>query len=204
MCIRDRSDPLATEAKSLFKSIRVVLAVSGAIALIAGIVLLVWPLKSAVIVTGIFATYLVIAGLVYIGLGIFSKVKGGWARVGHIVLGLVYIVAGVIAFANLGVAAATLALVVVIFIGISWIVDGVVALSLLGQDGSRVWTLLYALLSIIAGIVVLFSPLYAAAVLWLVLGISLVVLGIVQIVRAITLGKDAKEFVASAKADSAI
>ena len=151
------SDPLATEAKSLFKSIRVVLAVSGAIALIAGIVLLVWPLKSAVIVTGIFATYLVIAGLVYIGLGIFSKVKGGWARVGHIVLGLVYIVAGVIAFANLGVAAATLALVVVIFIGISWIVDGVVALSLLGQDGSRVWTLLYALLSIIAGIVVLFS-----------------------------------------------
>ena len=156
------------------------------------------------IVTGIFATYLVIAGLVYIGLGIFSKVKGGWARVGHIVLGLVYIVAGVIAFANLGVAAATLALVVVIFIGISWIVDGVVALSLLGQDGSRVWTLLYALLSIIAGIVVLFSPLYAAAVLWLVLGISLVVLGIVQIVRAITLGKDAKEFVASAKADSAI
>ena len=84
------SDPLATEAKSLFKSIRVVLAVSGAIALIAGIVLLVWPLKSAVIVTGIFATYLVIAGLVYIGLGIFSKVKGGWARVGHIVLCLLY------------------------------------------------------------------------------------------------------------------
>lgn len=198
------TDFLATEAKSLFKSIRVVLAVSGAIALIAGIVLLVWPAKSAVIVTGIFATYLVIAGLVYIGLGIFSRVKGGWARVGHIVLGLVYIVAGVIAFANLGVAAATLALVVVIFIGISWIVDGVVALSLLGKDGSRVWTLLYALLSIIAGIVVLFSPLYAAAVLWLVLGISLVVLGIVQIVRAITLGKDAKEFVASAKADSAL
>lgn len=198
------TDSLASEAKSLFTSIRVVLAVSGVIALIAGIVLLVWPTKSAVIVTGIFATYLVIAGLVYIGLGIFSRVKGGWARVGHIVLGLLYIVAGVIAFANLGVAAATLALIVVIFIGISWIVDGVVALSLLGKDGSRVWTLLYALLSIIAGVIVLFSPMYAAAVLWLVLGISLVVLGIVQIVRAITLGRDAKEFVASARADSAL
>ncbi|MEV7609053.1 DUF308 domain-containing protein [Microbacterium sp. NPDC089320] len=198
------TDSLASEAKSLFTSIRVVLAVSGVIALIAGIVLLVWPTKSAVIVTGIFATYLVIAGLVYIGLGIFSRVKGGWARAGHIVLGLLYIVAGVIAFANLGVAAATLALIVVIFIGISWIVDGVVALSLLGKDGSRVWTLLYALLSIIAGVIVLFSPMYAAAVLWLVLGISLVVLGIVQIVRAITLGRDAKEFVASARADSAI
>lgn len=198
------TDPLVSGAGSLFKSIRIVLAVSGVIALIAGIVLLAWPVKTAVIVTGIFASYLVIAGLVYVGLGIFSRVRGGWARVGHIVLGLVYIVAGVIAFANLGVAAATLALVVVIFIGISWIVDGVVALSLLGQDGSRVWTLLYALLSVIAGIVVLFSPLYAAAVLWLVLGISLVALGLVQIVRAITLGRDAKDFVAAARADSAL
>lgn len=197
------SDPIATEASSLFKSIRITLAVSGAIALIAGIVLLVWPVKSAVIVTGIFAAYLVVAGIVYIGLGIFSHRKGGWARVGHIVLGLLYIVAGIIAFANLGVAAATLALVVVIFIGISWIVDGVVSLTLLGSDGSRVWTLLYALLSIIAGIVVLFSPLYAAAVLWLFLGISLVVLGIVQIVRAITIGKDAKNLAAAVQPDAA-
>ncbi|WEK59792.1 MAG: DUF308 domain-containing protein [Candidatus Microbacterium colombiense] len=192
-----------TEAKSLFKSIRITLAVSGVIALIAGIVLLVWPVKSAVIVTAIFASYLVIAGLVYIGLGIFSSAKGGWARIGHIVLGLLYIVAGVIAFANLGVAAATLALVVVIFIGISWIVDGVVALTLLGQDGSRVWTLLYAVLSIIAGIVVLFSPVIAGLAFWLFFGISLVILGIVQIVRAITIGKEAKGFVASVQQDAA-
>lgn len=196
------SESLANEAKSLFRSIRITLAVSGALALIAGIVLLVWPVKSAVIVTGIFASYLIVAGLVYIGLGIFSHRKGGWARVGHIVLGLLYIAAGVIAFANLGAAAATLALVVVIFIGISWIVDGVVSLSLLGQDGSRVWTLLYALLSIIAGIVVLFSPLFAAAVLWLIFGISLVALGIVQIVRAITIGKDAKDAADTVRADT--
>lgn len=189
-----------SEAKSLFKSIRITLAVSGVLALIAGIVLLVWPVKSAVIVTGIFAAYLVIAGLVYIGLGIFSPKRGGWARVGHIALGLFYIVAGVIAFANLGAAAATLALVVVIFIGISWIVDGVVALSLLGQDGSRVWTLLYAILSIIAGIYVLFNVLAAGIVLWIFLGISLVVLGIVQIVRAITIGKDAKSFTSTSTA----
>ncbi|MBP3978394.1 HdeD family acid-resistance protein [Microbacterium sp. BLY] len=183
-----------SETKLFFKSIRVALAVSGVLALLAGIALLVWPVKSAVIVTAIFASYLIVAGVVYIGLGIFSRAKGGWSRVGHIVLGLLYIVAGVIAFFNLNVAAATLALVVVIFIGVSWIVDGVVALSLLGSDGSRVWTLLYAILSIIAGIIVLFSPVIAGFALWLLLGISLVVLGIVQIVRAITLGKDEKAF----------
>jgi uncharacterized membrane protein HdeD (DUF308 family) len=188
------SEPLA-EAKTLFTSVRISLAVSGVLALIAGIVLLVWPVKSAVIITAIFASYLIVAGLVYIALGIFARTGGGWSRVGHIVLGLLYIVAGVIAFANLGVAAATLALVVVIFIGISWIVDGIVSLSLLGQDGSKVWTLLYALLSIVAGIFVLFSPLMAGFAFWLLLGISLVALGIVQIVRAITIGRDAKEFV---------
>ena len=194
------SEPLPA-TKSLFKSVRIALAVSGAIALIAGLVLLIWPVKSAVIVTAIFATYLIIAGLVYIGLGIFSAAKGGWSRVGHIVLGLVYIAAGVIAYANLGAAAATLAFVVVIFIGISWIVDGVVSLSLLGHDGSRVWTLLYALLSIIAGVIVIFSPVIAGLAFWLLLGISLVALGIVQIVRAITLGKDEKEFTAAAQDD---
>ena len=193
------SEALA-ETKSFFKSIRVALAVSGVRALLAGIALLVWPVTSAVIVTAIFASYLIVAGVVYIGLGIFSRAKGGWSRVGHIVLGLLYIVAGVIAFFNLNVAAATLALVVVIFIGVSWIVDGVVALSLLGSDGSRVWTLIYAILSIIAGIIVLFSPVIAGFALWLLLGISLVVLGIVQIIRAITLGKDEKAFTTGAAA----
>ncbi|MGO2683046.1 HdeD family acid-resistance protein [Microbacterium sp.] len=187
-----------TEAKSLFTSIRVTLAISGVIALIAGIVLLVWPLKTAVIVTGIIAAYLVIAGLVYVGLGIFSGRKGGWARAGHIVLGLLYIVAGVIAFLNLNAATITLALITAIFLGVSWIVDGIVALTLLNKDGSKAWTIIYAILSIAAGIIVLFSPLLAAVALWWVLGITLVVLGIIQIVRAITLGRDAKAATAPA------
>ncbi|MBN7792626.1 DUF308 domain-containing protein [Microbacterium esteraromaticum] len=179
-----------TEAKSFMKSVRTFLAVSGAIALIAGIVLLAWPSKTAVIVTGIFASYLIVGGLVYIGLGIFSGKGGGWARVGHILLGLLYLAAGIIAFANLGAAKVTLAIVVAIFIGISWIVDGVVALSIMGQKTTKVWTLLYSLLSIIAGIVVILSPLYAAALLWIVLGASLVALGLIQIIRAITMKKD--------------
>ena len=185
------SDTLS-EGKSLFTPLRVTLAISGIVALIAGIVVLVWPGKSAVIVTGILAAYLIIAGIVYVGLGIFSGKGGGWARVGHIALGLLYIVAGVIAFANLAAAAATLALIVVVFIGVSWIVDGVVSLTLLGRDSSRVWTLLYAILSIVAGIYVLFNVVVAGLALWIFLGISLVVLGITQIVRAITIGKDAK------------
>lgn len=180
------------EAKSLFKSIRITLAISGVIALVAGIVLLVWPLKTAVLVTGIIAAYLVIAGVVYVGLGIFSGKRRGWARIGHLVLGLLYIAAGVIAFVNLPAATATLALITAIFLGVSWIVDGVVSLTLLNKDGSRAWTIIYAILSIVAGVIVIFSPLLAAVALWWVLGFTLVILGVIQIVRAITLGREEK------------
>ena len=177
----------STTEPGFLRSIRLFLGVAGAVTLIAGLVLLIWPAKSAVIVTGIFASYLIIGGLVYLGLAVFSGRGGGWVRAGHIVLGLLYIATGVIAFANLGAATVTLAIIVAIFIGVSWIADGVVALSLMGSDASKVWTLLYALLGIVAGITVLFSPLYAATVLWLILGISLVVLGVVQLVRAFSM-----------------
>jgi len=187
-----------SEAKSLVKSLRVFLAVSGVIALIAGMVMLVWPVKTAFVLTGIIAAYLIVAGIVYVGLGIFSAGKSGWARLGHVVLGLLYIVAGVIAFTNIGDAAVLFAVVTVVFIGVSWIFDGVVSLTLMGQDGSRTWTLLYALLSIVAGIAVISLGLAAATFFWLFLAISLVVLGIAQIVRAITIGKDAKVVAAAA------
>lgn len=186
------SDALS-EAKSVFTSLRVALAVSGVLALIVGILLLVWPGKSAGVLTWILALFFLIAGLVNIAIGIFSGKGGGWARVGHIALGLLYIVVSVIAFANLAATTATLAIIVGIFIGVGWIVDGIVSLTLIKQSASKGWTITFSIISIIAGIVVLFAPLYTVLVLWWILGIALVVIGIVQIVRAITLGKDEKE-----------
>jgi uncharacterized membrane protein HdeD (DUF308 family) len=173
-------------AKSAVNGIRTFLGLSGLVALIIGILILVWPGKTAVVVTAIIAIYAVVGGLVYLGLGIFSKSMGGWARVGHLVLGLLYIVAGIIAFTNLKATAAWLAVFLGILVGIMWIVEGVVALTTLGGAASKGLTVFFAILSIIAGIVLLMSPLWGAIVLWWLPGISLVVLGIIQIVRAFT------------------
>lgn len=189
------SAPLS-EARELVRSARVTLALAGTVSLIVGIVILVWPGKSALFVTGLIATYLVVVGLVYVGLGIFSREKTGWTRVGHIVLGLLYVVAGIAAFVNLTVAAVTLAIFLAILVGVSWILDGIVSLSFLGDAASKGWTLFYALISIVGGVVVLFSPIYGAVILWWILGITLVVLGVLQIVRAITLGRAAKKVAA--------
>ena len=181
----------ASEAeKSAVNGIRTALGVGGVLAIIVGILILVWPGKTAAVITAIIAIYAIAAGLVYAGLGIFSKTKGGWARVGHIALGILFIIAGVVALFNLGQTTAWLALFLGILIGIMWIVEGIVALSTLGDASSKGWSIFFAILSIIAGIVVLFAPVWGVVILWWILGISLVVLGIINVVRAYTFKGD--------------
>jgi uncharacterized membrane protein HdeD (DUF308 family) len=169
--------------KAAVNGIRTALGLSGAIALIVGILILVRPGGTAIFVTAVIAVYAVVAGLVSAGLGIFAKSMGGWARVGHIVLGLLYVIAGIIVFTDLAAATGWLALFLGILVGIMWIVEGVVALTTLSGTASKGWTIFFAILSIVAGIILLFSPLYIA-ILWLLLGVSLIVLGIIQIIRA--------------------
>jgi uncharacterized membrane protein HdeD (DUF308 family) len=175
--------------KSAVNGIRTALGVGGVLAVIVGILILVWPGKTAMFVTVLIAIYAIAAGLVYAGLGIFSKTKGGWARIGHIALGLLFIIAGIIMLMNLQAATGWFAVVFGIIVGIMWIVEGIVSLSTLGDASSKGWTIFFAILSIIAGVLVLFSPLWGAAVLWWLLGIGLIVLGIINIVRAFTFGK---------------
>ncbi|HEX5335119.1 MAG TPA: DUF308 domain-containing protein [Propionicimonas sp.] len=174
--------------KSVINTVRAAIGISGAVSLIIGVLILVWPVKTAVVVAGIVAVYAVIAGVVNLAIGIFSRKIGGWARFGFLALGAVFLIAAVVSFSNLGAAAAGLAVLVGVLFGISWIVEGVVGLTLIGDSASKVWTIVYALIGIVAGILVLSSPLWGAALLWLWLGVSLLVMGIVQIVRAIRFG----------------
>lgn len=178
-----------TAERSVVNGIRTALGIGGVISVIVGLLILIWPGKTAAVVTAIIAIYVIVVGLVYAGLGIFSKTKGGWSRIGHIVLGALFIIGGVVAFSNLNATAAWFATFIGIVIGVLWIIEGVVALSTLGDAASKIWTIIFAIISIIAGIVLLFSPLLGAAVLWWLLGITLLVLGVLQIIRASTFGK---------------
>ncbi|BDZ38320.1 HdeD family acid-resistance protein [Microbacterium suwonense] len=187
-------------AKGVFSAIRTSLAITGVIMLVLGLFILIWPSKTAMFFAGIIAAYLIVQGLIYIGSGVFSQGGEGWARIGHVVLGVLYVVGGVLAFVNLFAFTATLVMFFGIMLGITWIIDGVVALSVLNRGRSRIWTIVYAILSIVAGVVLLLSPFYAVIFWWLI-GISLTALGIVQIVRAITLRKDAAAVAEAIRAD---
>lgn len=171
--------------------VRGALGVAGLIALIMGVVILAWPAKSASVVAGFVAVYALIAGVVAIAIGIFSRRRRGWARVGHLALGAVFLVTAILAFANLGTARDVLAVLIGVVVGFTWLVEGVVALALIADAPSKVWTVVYSVITIVAGAVLITSPLWGAAILWLLLGISLVVSGIVQLVRAFRFGSKA-------------
>lgn len=170
--------------------IRTAWGVGGLVSLVIGILILVWPGKTASVVAAIISVYAIITGLVYLGLGIFAKRYGVWARIGHLVLGVLFIVGGVIALANLGAATVLLAVLLGVTVGILWIIEGITTLTLLRGVPSKVWVVIYAVISVIAGIVLLFSPLFGALALWWLLGISLVVMGAIQIVRALRFSAD--------------
>ncbi|WP_139417160.1 HdeD family acid-resistance protein [Agromyces laixinhei] len=175
--------------KSAINTVRATLGISGAVALIIGLFITFAPEKSAIAIAWLFGLYFLIAGIAYLGLGIFSKGISGGARTLDIILGLLFVVGGVIVLSNPNESAVFLGIFLGILVGILWIVEGIVALAQSSDAGSKGWAIFFGILSLVAGIVLLFSPLWGAVFLFWFAGISLVVLGIVQIVRAFTFGR---------------
>lgn len=174
---------------SVINSVRVALGISGAVALIIGVIIVFWPKTAAVGITILIAISLIVSGLAYLSIGIFAKGLGGGSRALDIIFGVLLVIASIVAFANLSATTAFLAVFLGILVGIAWIVEGAVTLAQLGDAPSRGWAVFFGILSIIAGIVLLLSPLWGIVVLFILAGISLIVLGIVQIIRAITFGR---------------
>lgn len=174
-------------------AIRGVYGVLGVMAIVLGIALLIWPgvtLKIAAVALG---AYFVISGVVRIVTAIVELgLPGGW-RVLDILVGLLLSVGGVVMLKNSALSGATLAVVVTMVVGVGWMMEGVMALVESWRMPSSAWAVIYALISIIAGCVMLFCP--VASTGWMIIfgGCALVVLGIVAIVRAFTFGKVGKK-----------
>lgn len=175
--------------KKAKNAIRGTYAILGIAAIILGLALLIWPgatLKVAAIALG---AYFVVSGVVRIVTAIVELgLPGGW-RVLDILIGLMLSVGGVVMLKNAALSGATLAVLVTMVVGLGWMLEGVMALVESWRMPSSAWAVIYALLSIVAGFIVLFSPISSTT--WLILfgGCALVVIGIVAIVRAFTFGK---------------
>lgn len=168
--------------------VRWAFAVGGVLTILLGVFLLVAPKASLVAVAWIFASYFLIAGIARITRGVLAREhRGGW-RILTIVFGVLLLAAGVYIILDplLGIGA------LVFVIGLSWIVEGVASLFDSAPDVSRWVTVLYGVISVVAGVFVLVNPLLAAVTLLLVTAFFLIAAGVVEIVQAVTFGKQVK------------
>src|SRR4030095_5605022 len=148
-----------------------------------GIVVLVWPDKTIVVVAVLFGIQLVIAGIFRFVSALAIDDAPGGTRALLALLGVLAFIVGIYALRHVNVTIAALALV----LGIFWIVNGAIELfTAIGHRElpGRGWTIILSLLSIVAGIVVLAYPDISLVALAIVLGIWLVALGIPNIIRA--------------------
>ena len=181
-------------SKSSINTIRVALGISAGAALIIGILITLWPKTAVVAMTVLLGIYLLIAGLAYLGLATFARGISGRARALHLILGLLFVGGDILAFVNVDGSAVDesavfLAAFLGVLIGVLWIVHSVIAIAHLGDFPSMGWAIFASILYIIAGIILLLSPLWGAVVQFIITGIALIVLGILQGARALTFGR---------------
>lgn len=188
--VRDLSLDASEMTRSAINGIRAVLGISGGVAVVLGVVLLFWPAKTISVLAVFLGLYFLVAGIMRLGVGIFGRGIGGGIRTLNIILGILLVLLGVVALKDVSTAAAVLVIFALAFIGVGWIVEGVMALVEAGRVRSSGWAIAYGVLSIIAGLVVLFLPASSAVFLILFAAIALIVLGIIGIVRAFTFGRE--------------
>lgn len=177
-------DPRRLTAREI-SGLRVAFAVSGAVAIAIGTILLVWTEATLTVIAVLFGLYFVISGVVRIARGLASRGAGTGSRVFNVIFGLAVLVLGILALGNLEGSLAVLGLLV----GIVWIVDGAAALVEYSTDSSRWVGILLGVVGIVAGVIVLFAPVATIGVLVTLGGILLIVSGLIQLVRAFTFGR---------------
>jgi len=161
--------------------------ISGVLAVILGVCVLVWPAITIVVAAIFFGAYLLISGIWQVVFAFSLHVSAG-GRVLLFISGAAALILAVLCFRSL----ANSILLLAIWIGIGFIFRGVAtAVSAISDPTlpGRGWAIVIGVISLIAGVVMLASPFASLATLALVVGIWLVVLGVFEVASAIGLRK---------------
>lgn len=170
-------------------TIRIVLAVMGVIEAILGLALLLVPGKTLILLTVILGIYFIISGAVRLVSSIVSQgMPGGWRALG-ILFGLLIAIGGIVIVRNTALSASALTILVTVIVGVSWIMEGVMSLVESWGLPHSGWAIFSGVISILAGILVMFNPLGSMLFLVIFSGCALLILGIVAIIRSFTFGK---------------
>jgi uncharacterized membrane protein HdeD (DUF308 family) len=158
----------------------------GILSILLGIVLLVWPGRTILVIAVFVGAYLLVSGIFQI-VAAFSETElpGGFRWLTGI-SGFLCVVLGIFAFRSWTHAVYILVLLIAfgfLFRGMAELIEGIAMKGIPGRG----WEIFMGIVGIIAGIVVLLYPGSSLVVLAVISGIWLIVLGIMEIVGAFRL-----------------
>lgn len=149
----------------------------GGFTILTGVVILAWPGAAIVTIAIIVGVHLVVAGVVLAGTA-FAREKT--ARLLYFLLGVLLVLAGLLCFRSPFHATTLL----VVLFGVTWLVNGVVEL-FHGLTGGGGWVAVAGAVSVVAGVAVLAYPAPGARVLVWLFGVSLLAIGLAELVGAL-------------------
>jgi len=172
--------------------------VAGAVSVLVGVVVLVWPDVSVVVLAWLFGIQLIVAGILQL-VAAFWRDDGVAARVLLGLAGAFSILVGLLCLRGPLQTAVLLGLLV----GATWVVTGIIGIVHAigaGHDHSRGWGIASAILSTIGGAIVLLYPGASIVVLTWLVGIVLLVTGLVVLVHGLTARRSGRRDVATSAA----
>lgn len=151
-----------------------------------GILLLVWPHATLAVAAVLIGAALIVAGLLRLVDGFSEHDASGGRRAANVVIGLLAILVGIYFIRHYNVTIALLAIVV----GLFWVIHGIADLAVgifAGPFPGRGVTAFAGLLSLAAGLIVLFWPAISLTILVAIIGIWLIVYGVLLAIMAFSL-----------------
>jgi uncharacterized membrane protein HdeD (DUF308 family) len=169
----------------------------GVIAVLVGVVVLVWPSQTVRVVGVLFGIYLLFSGLVEIIVA-FAPGLHGMARFLRVLTGALSILLGLISFRG----ALESILLLALWIGFGWLIRGITRAVVAASEPYlpyRGWQIFGGVVLAIGGVVIIVSPVESVFALALLGGIWLIVIGACQIVEAFVVRKRGAEVLASVR-----
>ncbi|MFI5800534.1 HdeD family acid-resistance protein [Streptomyces sp. NPDC051677] len=179
--------PLHTLSRAAWQ----IVLLTGIASLILGVLVLVWPGASLFAAGILFGLYLVISGVFQL-VSAFGTHKTTSLRVLGFISGALSLLLGLFCFRGPMQSILLLAL----WIGIGWLIRGITQTLAAVSDTSmpaRGWQIFLGIVTFVGGIVLIDSPFESVAVLTLVGGIWLAVVGVVEIVTALSIRGRARQ-----------
>ena len=174
----------------MFKSLSTSLIWRGILALAVGVIALAWPSVTVLALVILFAVYAFIASGMEAARG-FSSRKAG-PVIGHLLLGLVDLAAGIIALAWPGPTALVLVLIVGVWAVIAGLVEIAAAFASGEAAGTRAMYILGGLATIAFGVVLCVRPGIGAVTLALLFGLFNLIYGTWTLAQGIELRRTGK------------